>query len=140
MPTCPTWRVRWLSSRVRRSRRASSAGTSATAGQAAELDLGPYVNVGKREAQAIVFCTFDGTDTDETVTFKLQESATTVSSDYGDVTDGDFAAVAAESAMAIETIKFLPTKRYLRGYATPTGTTVTYHFAIAVVLQGRFDT
>ena len=118
----------------------SSAGTSDTAAQSGELDLGPYVNVGKRQAQAILFCTFDGTDTDETVTFKLQEADSTASSDYGDVTDGGFTAVAAESAMGFEVIKFLPTKRYLRGYATPTGTTVTYHFAIGVVLQGRYDT
>lgn len=118
----------------------SSAGTSDTAGQAGEVDLGPYIHVGKHQCKAFLHCHFTGTDTDETVTFKLQESDSTASSDYGDVTNGGFTAVSAESAAAIEAISFLPTKRYIRGYATPTGTTVTYAFAIGLVMQGRFDT
>lgn len=118
----------------------SSAGTSDTAAQSTELDLGPYVNVGKKQAYAFLTCAFTGTDTDESATFKLQESATTVSSDYGDVTSGGFTAVTAESAAAIQSLSFVPTKRYIRGYVTEAGTTVAYRFNLGLVLQGRFDT
>lgn len=118
----------------------SSAATSDTAGQSGEVDLGPYVHVGKRQAQAVLHCHFTGTDTDETVTFKLQESADTVAGNYTDITGAAFTAVTAESAAAMEAIKFLPTKRYVRGYATSSGTSVTYVFGIALILQGRYDT
>lgn len=113
------------------------------------VDLGPYVHVGKRQCMAIWTPGITGTDTDETYDCKLQESdgvsgaATTVTSDWSDVTSGAFTQAAHNGSAFVETaqaIRFLPTKRFVNALVTLGGTTAAFENHVVLVLQGRFDT
>ncbi len=123
--------------------------STATDDHGTAVDLGPYINVGKRQAIGVSFFGVTGTDTDETYDNKLQESdgisgaATTVSSDWSDITDAAFTQVAHDGSVfseAVATVRFLPNKRFLRNVITLGGTTATAEIACAVILQGRYST
>lgn len=84
-----------------------------------EIDLSKsFVEPGKREIAATLTainavssdsCTFD---------YKLQESATTVDSDFADITGATFTQFTDALTAAPETIYFNTKKRYVRGYHT----------------------
>ena len=105
-----------------------------------EQDLGPYINVGKRSVVG-VWCAFpDSTcTTDGSFDNKFQESATTVDSDFADITGADFTAITGESTPATECLTFVVTKRYLRSYATIAGTTAAFKDLTGVIVESRYD-
>jgi hypothetical protein len=110
------------------------------------LDLGPYVNVGKKQCIGVWAPAVTGSDTDETYDCKFQQSdgvsgaATTATSDWEDITSGAFTQVAQETAKAFQAIRFLPTKRFLNTLVVIGGTTGTLQNFTGVMLQARFDT
>jgi hypothetical protein len=61
-----------------------------------------------------------------TVAYKLQESVTTVDTDFTDITNGSFSSVSDSDTVDVQAVNFsvLATSRYLRGYNTLTGTGV----------------
>ena len=105
-----------------------------------ELDLGPYVNAGKRQIIGVWAPAVTGTDTDETYDNKFQDCATTVGSDFADISGAAFTQVTQESTLAFQTVAFSTNKRYIRSYATLGGTTPTMQDWTGVILTGRFDT
>lgn len=114
--------------------------SDATAVASNEVDLGPYIHTGKREAIAFWCPVIIGTDTDETYDNKLQEASSTVDSDFGDIDGASFTQVTPETAGAIQFLRFLPTKRYVRSYLELGGTTASIRDWTGLVLSGRFDT
>lgn len=114
--------------------------TDATAVASNEVDLGPYIHVGKRQAIAFWCPVIEGTDTDETYDNKIQESATTADTDFADISGATFTQVTPETAGAIQAIRFVPTQRYVRSYLQIGGTTASIKDWCGLVLSGRFDT
>lgn len=102
-----------------------------------DVDLSNYTNVGGREMKAILAVDSAGTDTDETCDVKLQESPTTVSSDFADITGAAFTQYIQESASAVEEIHFRAQQRYIRGVATLAGTTPAFDLALVVLANER---
>jgi hypothetical protein len=95
---------------------ASAAGT--------EVDFNKYfVNPGKRPMGANVAAVWTGSDSGTaTFDYKLQESATTVDSDFSDISGATITQLAADGAAAsFQRINFYTAKRYVRGYATIAG-------------------
>lgn len=106
-----------------------------------EVDMGPYINVGKREVIGVWAPGRDSTvTTDVSFANKFQESATTVDSDFGDITGGGFTTLGEAFTLAFESIEFPLTKRYLRSYITLSGTTAACLDYTGVIVEARFDT
>lgn len=113
------------------------------ASYSSEVDMGPYVNAGKRQVEGIwapVNINAAATDTDYTMDNKFQESGTTVDSDFADITGAAFTQVTAVTGMGFQQITFAVTKRYLRSYATLGGTAVSFFDNTAILVEPRFDT
>lgn len=106
----------------------------------AEADLGPYVNSGKRQIQAVWAPAVTGADTDETYNCKLQESASTVDSDFSDISGAAFTQVTSESTKAFQTLLFNTMKRYVRSVVTIAGTSATIQNWVGLLVEPRFDT
>lgn len=121
--------------------RASTLDSDATF--SAELDLGPYVNAGKHQiigvwAPSVMSL---ATDTDGTYDNKFQESATTVDSDFSDISGAAFTQVLTNAVLAWQfTSPFVTNKRYIRSVVTITGTAPSLGDYTAVLLEPRFDT
>lgn len=98
----------------------------------AEIDLAKYyVSPGKRGVMATlsVISAANAASDSGSVAVKLQSAATTVDSDFVDITGAGFATVidtdAPTTAGSLETIYFaLPNDRYVRGVATVAGTPI----------------
>ena len=95
---------------------ASAAGT--------EVDLKKYfVNPGKREMEAIVIPIWTASDSaTASFDYKIQEAATTVDSDFSDVSGATITQVVSDAATsAFQRVAFFSAKRYVRGYRTISG-------------------
>ncbi len=95
---------------------ASAAGT--------ELNLQKYfVNPGKRPMTALVTPIWTASDSGTaTFNYKLQESNTTVDSDFSDISGAKITQVTADAAaVSIQNIPFFTAKQYVRGYRTISG-------------------
>lgn len=100
--------------------------TPVLSGAAAEVDLEYYyVTPGRRNLKATLVATpITATNTDTwSVTYKLQESATTVDTDFTDITNGAFAALTDTDTVIVHEVHFdvLATSKYIRGYNTLVG-------------------
>jgi hypothetical protein len=86
-----------------------------------EVDLSKnFVEPGKRPIAAVLTA-YNGVSSDSGVfDYKLQESNTTVDSDFTDITGAAFTQLNEGSTVAPEQIQFNTTKRYVRGYHTVT--------------------
>lgn len=105
-----------------------------------EVDISKYyVSPARREmmATAVIFPT--GADTDEVTDVKLQESATTVDSDFTDITGATFTQVAQEDTPAVQQIFFMTkaTTKYVRAHHTGAGTTISFRIAVQLFLIKR---
>jgi hypothetical protein len=111
------------------------AGSITTTAASAELNLQKYfVSPGKREMKAVLVAIPRGAGTDSgTLDYKLQESATTVDSDFADITGAAFTQVTEATSAAPESIHFFTAKQFVRGYATVAGTTVYDSAALLLV-------
>lgn len=92
----------------------------------AELDMQDYINVGGREVCAFLAINLSSdTTTDATVDYVMQESATTVSSDFATIAGASFDQILTTdlSNAQNQRIYFQVTKRYVRGLSTVEGTT-----------------
>ncbi len=88
----------------------------------AEVDLAKhFVNPGKREMKALLGAKVEIASDSGSFDYKLQESNTTVDSDFSDITGATFTQVTDASTAAVEAIHFFTAKRYVRGYGTPSG-------------------
>ena len=88
-----------------------------------EIDFQKYfVNPGKREMKAVLAAGITSTDSG-TFNYKLQDAATTVDSDFADITGATFAQVGDSDTLAMQSIHFYTAKRYVRGSATIAGGT-----------------
>ena len=88
-----------------------------------EIDFQKYfVNPGKREMKAVLGAGITTTDSG-TFNYKLQESLTTVDSDFSDISGATFTQVGDSDTLAMEEIHFYTNKRYVRGIATIVGGT-----------------
>lgn len=106
-----------------------------------EIDMGPYINVGKRDVIGVWAPGRDSTvTTDVSFANKFQESATTVDSDFGDITGAAFTTLGEAFTLAFESIEFSVTKRYLRTYITLSGTTAAALDYTGIIVESRFDT
>lgn len=96
------------------------AGLVTTTGAGAEVDLQKYfVNPGKREMKAVMTAMHNGIASDSgTFAYKLQESNTTVDSDFSDISGASFTTLPDSDSNENESIHFYTNKRYLRGYRT----------------------
>jgi len=86
-----------------------------------EVDLQKYfVNPGKRAMLAEVLPIWTGSDSGTaTFDYKMQESNTTVDSDFSDISGATITQVAADAAAnTVQRISVYTAKRYVRGYAT----------------------
>jgi hypothetical protein len=99
------------------------------------VDLAEYIHVGGRELKAFlrVHGSTDST-TDSTVAAKLQESATTSSSDFSDISGATFTGGGYVDAVISEELHFQAAQRYVRLAATPAGTAATIKAGIVAGL------
>ena len=88
-----------------------------------EIDFQKYfVNPGKREMKAVLGAGITSTDSG-TFNYKLQESLTTVDSDFSDISGATFTQVGDSDTLSMEEIHFYTNNRYVRGIATIVGGT-----------------
>jgi len=117
-------------------------GSIAATASGTEIALFPYyVSPGKREMKAVLMAYADtanvASDTFELVV-KLQESATTVDSDFTDITGAAFAAVDETATTGtLQQIHFqtAAASKYLREYATITGSGSIHVNAAALLVK-----
>lgn len=117
-------------------------GSIAATAAGTEIALFPYyVSPGKREMKAILLAYADSanvaSDTFELIV-KLQESATTVDSDFVDISGAAFTAVTeAATVGAMDQIHFstLADSKYLRNYSTFTGSGNVHVNAAALLVK-----
>ena len=78
-------------------------------------------------------------DTDETLDVAIQESDTTVASDFAALaTAANFTQVVADTASAVhEEIHFHTQKRYIRAVATLGGTSPSFTFGVSAIVEKR---
>ncbi len=95
-----------------------------TTAAGAEVDLQKYfVNPGKRPMLANVAVVTTGSDSGTaTFDYKLQESNTTVDSDFTDISGAAITQVVppTDLVFTFQRVSFFTAKRYVRGYATTT--------------------
>lgn len=106
-----------------------------------DIDLGPYANVGMHQLTG-VWINYDNgaaTDTDHTYDCKFQAGATTVDSDFSDITGASFTQV-LDGSEGLSQIDFSTNARYLRAYLTMAGTAVNAYNFVGVLVDPRFDT
>ena len=97
------------------------------------LDLQKYfVNPGKREMKAVMGATFNVSSDSGTFDYKLQESNTSVDSDFSDITGATFTQVVGDT-FSIEDIHFFTAKQWIRGSATIAGGSWTVVAAVFAV-------
>ena len=84
-----------------------------------EVDLQKYfVNPGKREMKATVQPILSGSDSG-TFVYKMQESNTTVDSDFSDISGATTSTFAdSDSPFDVQQIHFYTKKQYVRGHVT----------------------
>ena len=117
-------------------------GSIAATASGTEIALFPYyVSPGKREMKAVLMAYADtanvASDTFELVV-KLQESATTVDSDFTDITGAAFTAVDETATTGtLQQIHFqtAAASKYLREYATITGSGSIHVNAAALLVK-----
>jgi hypothetical protein len=103
-----------------------------------ELDLQKYfVNPGKREMKATLAAGITTTDSG-TFSYKLQESNTTVDSDFSDISGAAFTNTVDSDtgALSVQQLHFFTSKRYVRGAGTIVGGT---WFVAAAVFAVKRD-
>lgn len=85
-----------------------------------EVDLQKsFVSPGKREMKAVSAPILATSDSGGTIAIKLQHSATTVDSDFSDISGASFTTLTDDgTAKTPEEIHFFTTKRYVRDYTT----------------------
>ncbi len=92
-------------------------------GAGTEINLQKYfISPGKRPMKALVTPLWTGSDSGTaTFDYKLQESNTTVDSDFSDISGASITQVSADAAAnAVQSISFFTAKQYVRGYHTTT--------------------
>lgn len=90
-----------------------------------EVDLQKYfVSPGKREMKAVLTALIGVSSDSGSIDVKLQESATTVDSDFSDISGATFTQVTDAATPAAEAIHFFTKQRYVRTYRTLAGTSV----------------
>lgn len=115
--------------------------TVAVAGTA--VDLAGYLSPLRREVKFVIgyvdYISTATTTTDQTIAVKFQESATTVSSDFTDITGVTTGTVTstAHTAAAIAEYNGPVSQRYVRAYAQAAGTSPTFAVTAAVIVAQR---
>ena len=104
-----------------------------------EVDLAKhFVNPGKREMKAVLTAIHNGVSSDSgTLDYKMQESNTTVDSDFSDISGATFTQLTDSDVSSVEQIHFFTAKRYVRGYATITN--VGIYFVAANLFAVKRD-
>lgn len=107
-----------------------------------EIDLGPYVHAGVIELEGVWLFHDLGvaSDTDHTFDCHFEESATTVDSDFSDISGASFTQGTTASDDNVNQISFTAVDRYLRAYLTMGGTAVSAYNLVGVIAIPRFDT
>ena len=100
--------------------------TTTTTGSA--VDLQGLASPGVRGMRATVSCGI-ATGTSASVTIKIQESDTTTSADFSDISGATFTALTTTTASS-ESIYFRTNKRYVRAVATYTSNTTSASLAV----------
>lgn len=98
-----------------------AAATLSSSAADTEVDLSKnFVEPGKRPIAAVLTA-YNAVSSDSGIfDYKIQESATTVDSDFTDITGAAFTQLNEGSTVAPEVIQFNTTKQYVRGYHTVT--------------------
>ena len=108
----------------------AQAASSTATGSA--VDMQGYAH-GRRRLKGIVVCLPTGADANETCDVKLQESDTTTSGDFADITGATFTQILQPGGAKSEEISFTLKKRYIRAIATLAGTTPTFTLGVGVL-------
>lgn len=110
-------------------------------GSSTEVDVSKYyVSPGTREMMAVISALPTGADADETLDSKLQESATTVDSDFTDISGASFTQLTQPTAAgALQAIYFSMAsgKKYVREAHTLAGTTPTFDLSVMLFAVKR---
>ena len=102
---------------------ASTGNDSGDTSAQTELDFANvFVSPGKREMKAVLSAILTSTDSG-LFDYKLQESNTTVDSDFSDISGGGFTQVGSTATPTPEELHFFTAKRYVRGHQTVAGGT-----------------
>ena len=102
-----------------------------------DVDLLPYAH-GYRELKGFLFDhSSSDTTTDCTIDVKFQESATTASSDFSDISGATFTQVLPADAAGQQEIHFQAAQRYIRSVVTPDGTAATIKAGVCVGVLAR---
>ena len=102
-----------------------------------EVDLADYIHVGRREVKATLDVIANGGDSDETLDYKLQESDTTVDGDFADISGAAFTQVTQPDGTSHQEIHARVNKQFVRGVATPGGTTPSFAVAANLLVVKR---
>jgi hypothetical protein len=99
-------------------------GVVTTTGAGTEVNLAKYfVNPGKREMKAVLGAMETAGSDSGSLAYKLQESATTVDSDFSDISGAAFTTIQDSDTNTIQSLHFFTKKQYIRGYRTLVGGT-----------------
>jgi len=99
-------------------------GVVTATGAGAEVNLQKYfVNPGKREMKAIMGALETVASDSGTLAYKLQESNTTVDSDFSDISGAAFTTIGDSDTNTLQSLHFYTKKQYVRGYRTLVGGT-----------------
>ena len=89
-----------------------------------EVDLAKhFVNPGKREMKAVLGALESVASDSGSLAYKLQESNTTVDSDFSDISGAAFTTLQDSDTNVLQQIHFFTKKRYVRGHRTIAGGT-----------------
>lgn len=104
--------------------------SSSTNGAAVDMQGSVF---GRRSIKGVLMCLPTGGDANETCDVKFQESNTTVSGDFVDITGASFSQVTQPGGASTQQINFPLRKRYIRAVVTLAGTTPTFTVGVAVI-------
>lgn len=103
----------------------------------ADIDLQGLLTGRQLKAVATALWTAAG-DTDELLDITMEESDTTVATDFAAITGAAFTQMVSDTGPFFEEIHFRTDKRYIRAIATMAGTTPSFTVAVAVVAEQRY--
>lgn len=112
--------------------------SSATAVTGDAVDAKELIGIGRKEVGFLLTYLPTGADTDETLDGVIQESATTVASDFAALqTAVAFTQVLQTATAATELVYGVVNKRYVRAVITPDGTTPLFTFSASAIGPAR---
>ena len=109
-----------------------------TSANGSAVDLSSYVNTSNFDMAAVLY-SVKVTGTQGNLAVKIQESDTTTTGDFSDISGATFTALTTATASdgTVQKIDFVTNKRYIRFVTTASGTSPNYTVAGSVLIYKK---